>query len=140
MRGRNVGSLWKNINAWRYAMSDVGRRTFLGRSAQVAAVAGACALAGSSAYGAEGKPMIGACGIACSTCPLMKAEKCKGCGPGNAVSAEMVAAKQCAVLSCASMKKIDYCGTACAKFADCAKLIGRPYDKDFQARIKAKLG
>jgi len=121
-------------------MSKIGRRGFIRQSAQLAAVAGLCAVTGQKAYGAEGAANIGACGLACNTCPLMKAGKCKGCGAGNAASAEMVAMKKCPVLSCANMKKIDYCGTGCAKFADCAKLIGRPYDKEFIARIKEKLG
>jgi len=83
--------------------------------------------------------MVGACGICCSTCPLMKAGKCKGCGPADAVSAEMVAKKNCPVLNCASMKKIKYCGTDCKKFAECGKLIGKPYDKAYMDKIKARL-
>ena len=122
-------------------MNGIGRRGFIKQSAQVAAVAGLCAVGGRKAYGAEGAAtVIAACGLACNTCPLMKGGKCKGCGAANAVSAEMIAMKNCPVLSCANMKKIDFCGTACAKFADCAKLIGRPYDKEFMARIKEKLG
>jgi len=84
--------------------------------------------------------MVGACGLSCSSCPLMKEKKCKGCGPANEVSAEMVSMKNCPVLNCASMKKIAHCGTDCMKFTDCEKLIGRPYDKSFMEKIKGRLG
>jgi len=90
--------------------------------------------------GSKPEMMVAACGLSCSTCPLMKAGKCKGCGPANGVSAEMVAMKNCPVLNCASMKKIAYCGTDCMKFTDCGKLIGRPYDKSFMEKIKGRLG
>lgn len=84
--------------------------------------------------------MVAACGLACDACPLMKAGKCKGCGPGNGVSEEMVKMKNCAVLTCANMKKIAFCGTDCKKFTDCAKIIGKPYDKTFIEMIKTRLG
>ena len=32
------------------------------------------------------------------------------------------------------------CGTDCKKFTECGKLIGRPYDKAFMSKIKARLG
>jgi predicted ArsR family transcriptional regulator len=70
----------------------------------------------------------------------MKAGTCKGCGPGNKVAAEVVAKKNCPVLNCASMKKIGFCGTECAMFAKCGKLVGRPYAQEFLDRIAAKLG
>jgi len=116
------------------------RRDFLRRSGRAAVVAGAAGLLGAkTATAAEETPMVAACGIACNTCPLMKAGKCKGCAPGNAASAEMVKMKNCPVLSCANMKKIAYCGTGCMKFAECGKLVGRPYDKAFLDKIKTKL-
>ena len=48
--------------------------------------------------------------------------------------------KNCPVLTCASMKKIGFCGTDCAMFAKCGKLVGRPYAKEYLDRIAAKLG
>ena len=69
---------------------------------------------------------VGACGICCGACPLMKAGKCKGCGPGTAAMA-----KGCPVWKCANMKGIDYCGTGCKKFTACKKLVGKPYAKSF---------
>ena len=117
------------------------RREFLKKGTQIAATAGVLGLAGAqSASGAETGAMIGACGLACSACPLMKAAKCKGCGAANAMAPDMVAKKNCPVLNCASMKKIAYCGTDCKKFTECGKLIGRPYDKAFMEKIKARLG
>ena len=90
---------------------------------------------------AESKPMVAACGLGCNACPLMKAGKCKGCGPANAVSAETAAAKmKCPVFSCARMKGIAYCGTGCKMFTECGKLIGRPYSKEFMQRVKSRLG
>lgn len=85
--------------------------------------------------------MVGACGLACSACPLMQAGKCKGCGPANTSSADVAAAKaKCPVFSCARMKGIAHCGTACKKFTECGKLIGKPYSKEFMATLKTRLG
>jgi len=112
----------------------------------VNSVAGTAAVGLSTAFGAEtgdsasSAPMVAACGISCSACPLLKAEKCKGCGAGNAVSSEMVTKKNCPVLTCASMKKIAFCGTDCKMYAKCGKLVGRPYAKEFLDKIGSKLG
>jgi hypothetical protein len=76
------------------------------------------------------KMTVGPCGLCCDACPLMAAGKCKGCNPQ----------KKCPVVECACMKKIAYCGKSCKMFADCGKLVGRPYDKAFLAKIKSKLG
>jgi len=85
------------------------------------------------------RKMIGACGLACMTCPLMKAKKCKGCASGKEATAEFLKMKPCPVLKCAAMKKIDYCGTGCKMFTKCKKLIGKPYDKTFIAMIDKRL-
>jgi len=116
----------------------VTRRGFMsqGTAAAAAGLLGAVAARGDEAQPAT---VVGACGLACSTCPLMAAKKCKGCASGKAASEAMVKAKGCPVLSCAAMKKIDYCGTGCKKFTECAKLIGRPYDKTFIAMMKKKM-
>ena len=132
------------------------RRSFLTKGASMAATAGA--LGASAAMAAEkiaeepkAKPdgkkprkkkraMIGACGLSCKACPLLKAKKCKGCASGKEASPEMVAKKPCPVLKCAAMKKIDYCGTGCKMFTKCKKLIGKPYDKAFMAMIAKRLG
>ena len=123
------------------------RRNFVRKGVCAAVAAGSLGMLSSckssedtQAFSNEPEITVGACGLSCSTCPLMKAGKCKGCGPANAVSAEMVSMKNCPVLNCASMKKIAYCGTDCMKFTECGKLIGRPYDKSFMERIKSRLG
>lgn len=117
------------------------RREFLKKGTQIAATASVLGLVvAQAASGAATEAMVAACGLACSACPLMKAAKCKGCGAANAVAPEMVAKKNCPVLNCASMKKIAYCGTDCKKFTECGTLIGRPYDKAFMGKIKARLG
>ena len=69
------------------------------------------------------KAIVGACGLSCNACTQMKDGKCKGCGAGDSVSAEMVKMKNCSILNCASMKRISYCRTDCMKFADCKKLM-----------------
>lgn len=120
---------------------NVSRRDFLKKGTQIVATAGVLGVGvAQTGYAAEEETMVAACGLACSTCPLMKAGKCKGCGPGNGVAAEMVEKKNCPVLNCASVKKIAYCGTDCKKFTACAKLIGRPYAKSFIEKIKGRLG
>jgi len=115
---------------------DKSRRDFL--------IAGAAAAGGSvlasSAATAQEKPMIAACGLACSTCPLMAAGKCKGCSTGKDASEELLKKKPCPVLHCAAMKKIDYCGTGCKMFPTCKKLIGKPYAESFLAMIQKRLG
>lgn len=122
------------------------RRNFIGKSTAAAIAVGGLGMLSSckekpdnSTSNNKPEVVVGACGMSCSACPLMKAGKCKGCGPGNAVSAEMVSMKNCPVLNCASKKKIEYCGTDCPKFAECGKLVGHPYHEDFMAKIKAKL-
>jgi len=129
------------------------RRTFLGRGGQIAAAGMAGVLAAGCAESAqkeaapsEKKPepetptaMVAACGLACTACPLVKAEKCKGC----AAKAEMAKSKgmePCPVFACAAMKKIDYCGTGCMKFAECEKLIGHPYAQSFMDMMKTRMG
>ena len=110
----------------------------MAKGASAAAATGI--LGASAAMGAESKPaMIGACGLACTTCPLMKAGKCKGCAPGNKATKAMIEKKGCPVLKCAAMKKIDYCGTGCKMFTKCKKLVGKPYDATFLAKIDKKL-
>jgi len=87
---------------------------------------------------AEQKLMVAACGLSCSTCPLMAEKKCKGCATGKKATPEMLEMKKCPVLSCASMKKIDYCGTGCKSFTKCQKLVGRPYAKSFLEMIEKR--
>jgi anaerobic selenocysteine-containing dehydrogenase len=124
-------------------MSTADRREFMKRSAVAAGAASVAGLmatqeAGSAEPKAK-KVVVAACGLSCSACPLMEAGKCKGCAPGDKASAEMVEKKNCPVLTCANMKKIAYCGTGCKGYTKCAKLIGRPYDKDFMKMIESKL-
>jgi hypothetical protein len=83
-------------------------------------------------------PMIAACGLACTACPAMIGGKCKGCATGKTATEEMLKMKPCAVLKCAAMKKIDYCGS-CKMFTQCAKLVGQPYDKAFIEKLDKKL-
>ena len=123
---------------------EKSRRNFLKTGTGIAVAAGALGALSSckekpTAIAQTPKAMVGACGLSCDACPLMKAGKCKGCGAGDCVSAEMVKMKNCPVLNCASMKKISYCGTDCMKFTDCKKLIGKPYDKSYMEGIKARL-
>jgi hypothetical protein len=98
--------------------------------AAVAAGAGVMGATTGNAQEKEALKMVAPCGLSCSVCPLMAAGKCKGCNPQKA----------CPVVECVGMKKISHCGTGCKMFADCAKLVGRPYDKAFLAKIKEKLG
>lgn len=121
----------------------VSRRDFLAKGAGMAAAATAGALAaGCEKATTASKPAVkvAACGLACDVCPLMKAGKCKGCGPAKDVAAAMVEKKNCPVLTCANKKGIEYCGTDCAKFTQCAKMIDRPYSEACMARIAKKLG
>ena len=126
---------------------DETRRKLLAKAGVV--VAGVVAI-GSERAGAEDKPpkkpaeekckpVIAACGLACNTCPLMKAKKCKGCSSGKDATPELLKMKPCPVLKCAAMKKIDYCGTGCKMFTKCNKLIGRPYAKSFMAKIAKRV-
>ena len=128
-------------------MRNETRRGMLAK-AGVAAVGAVGALATANALGKEEAPKaaakkkrkcIGACGLACSTCPLMKAKKCKGCASGKDATPALLKMKPCVVLKCAAMKKIDYCGTGCKMFTKCKKLIGKPYDKTFIAMIAKKM-
>ncbi len=119
---------------------DRSRRNFMtGSAVALGAVAGTLGSSKADAAEAADTMMVAACGLSCATCPLMKAKKCKGCGPGNKVSDEMAEMKKCPVLSCAKMKGIDYCGTGCKGFTKCAKMIGRPYDKSFMEKIATKM-
>ena len=103
----------------------------LGMTLVAAGTAAMTAAGGCSAQEKDEKKMaVGPCGLCCDACPLMAAGKCKGCNPQ----------KKCPVVECACMKKITYCGTSCKMFADCGKLVGRPYDKTFLSMIKSKLG
>lgn len=102
----------------------------------------AVSLDGGQALGAEaGKKsaMIGACGLACVACPLMKAGKCKGCASGKEASDAMIKKKGCKVLACAAKKKIDYCGD-CKMFTKCKKIIGKPYDQKFVDMQAKRMG
>jgi len=83
--------------------------------------------------------MVAACGLSCMACPMMKAKKCKGCA-AKAEMAKMKEMKPCPVFECAAMKKIDYCGTGCEKFAECGKLIGHPYAQSFMDMMKSRMG
>lgn len=115
---------------------DLSQRRFL-----AGAAAGVASLPVAALAGEKGDPkMIGACGLACTTCPLMKAGKCKGCASGTEASAEMVEKKPCPVLKCAAMKKIDYCGTSCKMFTKCPKLVGHPYAESYLAMVAKRLG
>jgi len=120
---------------------QVSRRNMLCQGAAAAAVG----ILGSKVL-ADDKPaakapaIIGACGLACNACPLMKAGKCTGCASGKDATPELLAKKPCPVLQCAAKKKIDYCGTGCKGFTKCSKLIGKPYDKKFMAMIAKRLG
>jgi len=130
------------------------RRSFLNKGGKVTAAGMLGLLAGGCTGNAQEEPpetetpapekpeqpqaMIGACGLSCMACPLMKAGKCKGCASGTAASAEMLE-KPCPVLKCAAMKKIDYCGTGCAKFTECGKLIGHPYAQPFMDMMKKRM-
>jgi len=120
---------------------EISRRSFLTRTASVVGVAGV--LGGAACTKDEKEPdadaMVGACGLSCMACPLMKAGKCKGCASGKEASAEMLKMKPCPVLQCAAKKGIDYCGTGCKMFTQCAKVIGKPYDKTFIAMIEERL-
>ncbi len=128
-------------------MTDETRRGLLAKAGLAAAgVAGGIAVGASAAEEKPDKPkrkrrprLIGACGLACKTCPLMKAKKCKGCASGKEATPELLKMKPCEVLKCAAMKKIDYCGTGCKMFTKCKKLIGKPYDKTFIDMIAKRL-
>jgi len=119
---------------------DLSRRRFLASTAAGVVGLPVAALAGEKGEAETPRKMVGACGLACTACPLMKAGKCKGCASGTEASAEMVEKKPCPVLKCAAMKKIDYCGTGCKMFTKCPKLVGRPYTKSFLAMIDKRLG
>ena len=114
----------------------LSRRKML--SSGALAAAGLVAASTVRAADEEVKHMVAACGISCTACPLMKDGKCKGCATGKMATAEKIEMKGCPVLKCAAMKKIDFCGTGCKMFADCPKLVGRPYDKEFLAMIKKR--
>lgn len=121
----------------------VTRREFMGKGAGVAVAGAGVLAAGCAQMGkrAPAKPvMIGACGLACEACPVMKAGKCKGCGPAKSVASAVVTKKNCPVLTCANKKGIDYCGTECGMFTKCAKMIGRPYSESYMEMIATKLG
>lgn len=118
---------------------SVSRREFMSKSVGALGAAGVLGALGARAAAEEVKAKVGACGLCCETCPLMNTEKCKGCGAAKAVSAEMVEKKACPVLSCAKTKDIEYCGTGCAKFMECGKLIGRPYAKEFMEMMKKRM-
>jgi len=138
-------------------MTDETRRGLLAKTGLVAAGVVAAATVGCDSGGdkpddevrkkneknekhePEKADLVGACGLACETCPLMKAGKCKGCASGKAATPELLKMKPCPVLKCAAMKKIDYCGTACKMFTTCAKLVGKPYDKTFMDMIAKRL-
>ena len=127
-------------------MSAADRRDFLHTSAKVAGAFAALSLLPSSAANAakekgkaKDKIVVGACGLSCTACPLMKEKKCKGCAPANEASAEMVKMKNCPVLTCANLKKIAYCGTGCKGFTKCAKLIDHPYSRNYLKKIAGKL-
>jgi len=133
------------------------RRSFLSKGGQIAVTGMAGVLisgcAESADDGAQENPaaspetpepetpnaMVAACGLSCMACPLMKAGTCKGCASGTEATPEMLEMKPCPVLQCAAMKKIDYCGTGCAKFAECTKLVGHPYAQSFMDKMKSRM-
>jgi hypothetical protein len=114
------------------------RRDFVTASA---VIAGAGLLGASKGARADDKKagMVAACGLSCDACALMKAGKCKGCATGSEATEEKLKMKSCPVLSCAAMKKIDYCGTGCKMAMDCPKLIGRPYAESFIQGLKKRM-
>jgi len=132
------------------------RRRFLGRGGQLAAtgmlgvLATGCTQSPPESAKASPAPsreepepetpkaMVAACGLSCMACPMMKAEKCKGCA-AKAEMAKMKEMEPCPVFECAAMKKIDYCGTGCEKFAECEKLIGHPYAQSFMDMMKSRM-
>lgn len=116
---------------------SVSRRNFIKVGAGAAAAAACLVTSDAQAAGAK---KIGACGIACCTCPMMKAGKCGGCAAGKDATDAMVAKKGCKVLACAHKKGISYCGTDCPGFTKCGKLIGKPYSQDFMDMLKKKMG
>ena len=130
------------------------RRRFLGRGGQLAATGMLGALTTGCTQSPQESPapskkepepetpkaMVAACGLSCMACPMMKAEKCKGCASGKEASAELLKKKPCPVLKCAAMKKIDYCGTGCTMFTECKKLIGKPYAQSFMDMMKKRMG
>ena len=113
------------------------RRELLKKGTAIAAAGVAAAIVGKEAVAAEktGPGPVGACGISCGACPLMKAGKCKGCGPGTAAMK-----KGCPVWKCANMKGIEYCGTGCKMFTSCKKLVGKPYAKSFLDMMATRMG
>ena len=120
----------------------VTRREFMAQGAGIAAAATVGALtAGCVRKASEKAPaVIAACGLACDACPVMKAGKCKGCGPAPSISTQVVAEKNCPVLTCASKKNVPHCGTGCEMYAKCSKMIGKPYSESFMAMIAKRLG
>ena len=117
----------------------VSRRQFINKitmgSAAVGITAAGCTKDGTT--GAKDEiTMVGACGLSCAVCPLMKAGKCKGCGPGTAETGKAM----CPVWACANKKKIAYCGKDCAGFTKCKKVIGKPYAQEFIDGIVKRLG
>jgi hypothetical protein len=128
----------KGGNQKRRRSMATSRREFIRSGAAGAAVVGLAAAGCADA--APEKPkitMVGACGLSCQVCPLMKAGKCKGCGPGTS---EMAAKKGCPVLKCASMKKLAYCGRDCPGFTKCKKIIGKPYAEEFIESMRKRMG
>jgi len=123
---------------------NVSRRKFLSTGAPVAATGVLGVLATTDAQGAPAsekpKAMVGACGLSCMACPLMKAKKCKGCASGKEATAELLKKKPCPVLKCAAKKQIDYCGTGCKMFTKCKKLIGKPYAQSFMDMMEKRMG
>jgi len=123
------------------ATMSVSRREFMGKGALAAGAGVAVAGCVKTGKGAPAKPvMIAACGLACEACPVMKAGKCKGCGPAKSVPSAMVTKKNCPVLTCANKKGIDYCGRDCPGFTKCKKMIGRPYNQSYMDMIAKRLG
>jgi len=133
------------------------RRKFLGRGGQLAATGVLGVLATgctpSPQGNAEESPapskttpepetpdaMVAPCGLSCMACPMMNSGKCKGCA-AKAEMAKMKEMEPCPVFKCATMKKIDYCGTGCKKFAECEKLIGHPYAQSYMDMMKSRIG
>jgi len=115
------------------------RREFIRTSTIGAATLGMTTAGCAKAEKAEKKEeitMVGACGLSCQVCPLMKAGKCKGCGPGTS---EKVKKAKCPVWSCAQKKKLEYCGRDCPGFTKCTKVIGKPYAQEYMDGIKKRL-
>ncbi|MCB2187914.1 MAG: hypothetical protein KQJ78_15955 [Deltaproteobacteria bacterium] len=75
----------------------------------------------------------GACGINCLTCGLFRQGVCSPCGSGTEEQGQLKLAAQlkllggtCAILQCATNRKLGYCSADCAKYP-CVLLLEGGY-------------